>query len=138
MPALKKNNTEAAEETKVVAKTKAPKKVAAPKAAKKATKSEVAPGSRPAWALSTLGTPIFTEKTAHMSAHDVYVFRVAKDVNRITVKQAFNAIYGVMPKKVNILISHGKEKRTGRVISRRSDLKRAIITVPKGVKIDVV
>lgn len=133
MPILKKKA--AAAEAPAAETTKAPKKTAAKKAV---AKKAAATGSRPDWAMAVLGTPVFTEKTANLSAHDVYVFQVAKDTNRVTVKQAFKAIYGVMPVKVNVQISHGKEKRYGRTTYRRADLKRALITVPKGVKIDVV
>lgn len=111
-------------------------------AAKKAAASTPTPAPTTrtvaAFASGILLSPVLTEKTAHLSDRDVVVFRVAPSANRITVGQAFKEIYGVLPIKVNIQRTHGKERRFGRVAYRRADIKRALITLPKGKRVDVL
>lgn len=117
-----------------------------PTSQKKSTKSRAQVSSAPLAArvqtLSALArevalVPLMTEKTAHLSALSVYVFRVANGANRIAVRQAFREMYGVLPIRVNIIRTHGKEKRFGRTVSRRADTKKAYVTVPAGTTLDL-
>lgn len=113
----------------------------AKKKAPKAKKEEATP-ARKANAVSTLAMrtilrPLATEKTAHLADRGVYAFLVAKDANRVAVRQAIRELYKVNPVKVNIIRVRGTEKRFGRFIGRTSDLKKALVTLPQGTHIDV-
>lgn len=63
-------------------------------------------------------------------------FEVADDANKIEIKQAVEALFNVKVADVHTQIVRGKERRVGRFIGRRSNWKKAIITLHKGNKID--
>jgi large subunit ribosomal protein L23 len=111
-------------------------------ATKKTTKKTEAVAKRSTKALSELAravalAPLMTEKTAHLAGSSVYAFRVAPDANRVAVRQAFREMYGVLPVRVNIVRVHGKEKRTGRILSRQTDWKKAYVAIPTGTTLDL-
>ena len=108
--------------------TKAKKSAAAPKTSAKTLSSLT---------VKTLLAPIVTEKSAHLADAGVYAFLVPVAANRVAVRQAFRDMYKVTPVKVNIIRVHGKEHRFGSTLSRQSDWKKALITVPKGTRIDI-
>ena len=87
--------------------------------------------------VKTLLAPIVTEKSAHLADAGVYVFWVPDSANRVAVRQAFREMYKVTPVKVNVVRVHGKEHRFGSTLSRQSDWKKALVTVPKGTRIDI-
>ncbi|MEK7132018.1 MAG: 50S ribosomal protein L23 [Patescibacteria group bacterium] len=87
--------------------------------------------------IATPLTPVITEKSAHLAQTGAYVFVVPKHATKVSVAQAFKNIYGLTPKRVNMLITHGKEHRFGRAISRRPDLKRAIVYLNAGERVDL-
>lgn len=109
---------------------------AAPKAARKA-KASASGRSVSTLAMRTLLAPLATEKTAHLADRGVYGFLVAKDANRIAVRQAFRELYKITPVKVNIITVRGSVKRVGRTMGRTSDMKKAFVTLPKGSHINV-
>jgi large subunit ribosomal protein L23 len=92
-------------------------------------KTTVRAGSR---AHAVLIRPHLSEKTAMQEAHGVYAFVVARNATKIAVKEAVKDIYGVMPAKVRMIHTEGKQTRTGRMTGRRSDWKKALVTVPAG------
>ncbi|MEK7183420.1 MAG: 50S ribosomal protein L23 [Patescibacteria group bacterium] len=127
-------------------KTDAPEKEAEVKAkqpaAKKTTKKAAEPKAAPskmvsAFTARTLLAPLVTEKAAHLADAGVYAFLVPVTANRVAVNQAFRELYKVTPVKVNIIRVHGKEHRFGGVMSRQSDWKKALVSVPKGTRIDI-
>lgn len=131
---------EAAEVQAVEAKAKKPAAKKATKAtAKKAATEAKAPVSKMVSEVTarTLLAPLVTEKSAHLADAGVYAFLVPVSANRVTVGQAFRDLYKVTPVKVNIIRVHGKEHRFGRTMSRRSDWKKALVSVPKGTRIDI-
>lgn len=81
--------------------------------------------------------PVVTEKSAHLASLGKYVFEVASGANRVLVRQAVSEIYGMRPKAVHIQNVRGEEVRVGRHIGKRKSWKKAIVTLPKGQKIDV-
>ncbi len=109
--------------------------VAAPKT--KSTKTKTSGRSVSTLAMRTILAPLATEKTAHLADRGVYAFLVAKDANRIAVRQAFRELYNVTPIKVNIVNTRGTMKRVGRFTGRGSDVKKALVTLPKGSHINV-
>lgn len=117
---------------KTAAKTKVAKaKTAAPEASSMPAVKVLAGVSR------TLLAPLVTEKSAHLADQGVYAFLVPTNANRVTVGQAFREMYKVTPVKINIIRVHGKEHRFGQVTSRQSDWKKALVSVPKGTRIDI-
>lgn len=107
---------------------------------KSTTKKTVAKGSDrglSSFAARTVLAPVVSEKTAHLSDNNVMVFHVASNANRISVRQALKELYNVSPLKVNIMNTRGKAVRFGRSVGQRSDVKKAIVTLPKGTRIDV-
>lgn len=63
-------------------------------------------------------------------------FEVSPDSNKIEIKQAVEALFNVKVADVHTQIVRGKEKRMGRFTGRRSNWKKAIVTLHKGNKID--
>lgn len=81
--------------------------------------------------------PLVTEKSAHLAAVGQYVFEIDPSANKIQVKNAIRAMYAVTPTSVNIQNLDGKDVRYGRTRGTRRDWKKAIVTLPKGKKIEV-
>lgn len=84
-----------------------------------------------------LVSPMATEKSAHASVHNTYAFLVHKGANKVEIKKAFQAVYGVKPVSVRTILLSGKHKRYGATSGMRSDRKKALIRVPSGTTIDV-
>ncbi len=116
----------------------AKKSVAKPvPAAKAEAPKAVAKGPVPAHLLRVLVKPLVTEQAAILASHGQYVFRVALSANRVEVKNAMKAVYGIVPASVNIQRVRGKAVRYGKTYGRRQTWKKAIVTLPKGAAIDV-
>jgi large subunit ribosomal protein L23 len=81
--------------------------------------------------------PVITEKATYLASRNQYVFRVVPRATRIEVRTAFKELYGVLPKKVNIIKMRGEPVRFGRVRGKQKAWKKAIISVPKGKDIQV-
>lgn len=82
--------------------------------------------------------PRVTEKTANLAKENKYVFEVANGINKIEVKKALEAVYGVAATDVNIIKMKGK--KTGamrRIFGKRKDWKKAVVTLKNGESIDV-
>jgi large subunit ribosomal protein L23 len=88
-------------------------------------------------ATSTILAPVVSEKSAQLADSNVLVFKVAKTANRVQVRNAFRELYKVTPLRVNIINNRGKRVRFGRVEGKRSDWKKAMIFLPKGVNVDI-
>ncbi len=81
--------------------------------------------------------PVITEKATRTSEHNQVVFRVALDATKPEIKAAVEALFKVNVTAVNTLISKGKTKRFRGLPGRRSDVKKAIVTLAAGQSIDV-
>lgn len=81
--------------------------------------------------------PIISEKTTELMEQHKYVFQVARDANKLTVKQALKELFNVTPEKVNILNVRGKNRRLRFRIGKRSAWKKAIVTLKAGDKIEI-
>lgn len=84
----------------------------------------------------TLLRPVVTEKSTRLAAMQKYVFEVSPVTNKVEVRRAILALYGVRPLKVNMLNFSGKAVRYGRTSGRTKAWKKAIVTLPAGQKID--
>ena len=78
--------------------------------------------------------PIITEHSYDMMEHNVYTFEVAKDANKIEVRQAIEAIFGV---KVNTLNVKSKPKRVRYQLGRTRTWKKAMVTLKDGDTIEL-
>ena len=85
--------------------------------------------------------PLITEKTAEMvEAQNKYVFEVARNANKIQVKEAVEEIFDLEGKvvKVNMMLMPAKRGRRGRNSYVRSRAwKKAIVTLEEGVSIEL-
>ncbi len=81
--------------------------------------------------------PVITEKSTLVSEYNQVVFQVAKDATKPQIKAAIEALYGVKVLAVNTMVAKGKTKRWRGQEYRRSDVKKAVVTVADGSRIDV-
>ena len=81
--------------------------------------------------------PVITEKTTILSEQNKVVFRVAEDASKDEIAAAIEALFSVTVVKVNTLVTKGKTKRFRGIPGRRSDVKKAIVTLQEGQSIDV-
>ena len=80
---------------------------------------------------------IRTEKGSIMMAANKYLFWVDKPSNKIEIKRAVESIFGVKVERVRTLRVVGKTKRMGVFQGKRSDWKKAVVTLRKGDTIDI-
>ena len=78
-----------------------------------------------------------TEKATRMAAHNQYLVHVALDAAKPEIRQAVEELFGVTVTKVNTQIGHGKWRRLSTQWGRRSDWKKAFVTLAEGQKIEV-
>lgn len=81
--------------------------------------------------------PLITEKAANFGVLNKYAFVVAGNSNKVEIVKAVKAVYGVNPVNVNIICVKGKAVSRGRIKGRRSDFKKAIVTLKKGDTIQI-
>jgi large subunit ribosomal protein L23 len=88
---------------------------------------------------SVIIRPVVSEKSYSLLDHGVYTFIVAPDANKIEIRNAVEAIFGVNVVKVNTLNRPGKRKRNrGRAtFGKRADTKRAVVTLATGQSIPI-
>lgn len=86
---------------------------------------------------SILLRALVTEKSAVKQSENKYSFVVANDANKAVIRKAVFEVYGVKPVKVNVINMQGKAMRFGNHSGKRSDFKKAIVTLPKGKTIVV-
>ena len=81
--------------------------------------------------------PHITEKATMASEQNAVVFRVANDATKPQIKAAVEALFNVKVTRVNTIVQKGKTKRWKGEAYRRSDFKKAIVTLAEGQSIDV-
>lgn len=81
--------------------------------------------------------PLITEKATMASEHNQFVFRVPLNASKPEIKLAVETLFKVEVTAVNTLVSKGKLKRFRGRPGRRSDMKKAIVTLAEGQSIDV-
>ena len=80
--------------------------------------------------------PLITEKTTTLREDGrTVVFEVARDANKIQIKQAIEKLLGAKVSDVRTANAHGKMKRQGKFIGRRSDWKKAYVKLRDGEKL---
>ncbi len=81
-------------------------------------------------------SPLVTEKSTNLSEHGQFAFRVAAGATKPEIKAAIEGLFGVSVLAVNTLVQKGKTKRFKGHPGRRSDVKKAFVTLAKGQSID--
>lgn len=81
--------------------------------------------------------PVITEKSTLASEHNQVVFNVATDATKPEIKGAVERLFGVKVKKVQTVLTKGKVKRFRGHLGRRSDVKKAYVTLVEGETLDV-
>lgn len=82
--------------------------------------------------------PIITEKSANIQADGKkVVLEVAKDANKIQIRQAVESAFGVKVKNVNTINVRPKKKRVGRYTGTTKAYKKAIVTLAEGSTLDL-
>ncbi len=81
--------------------------------------------------------PHITEKSTMASEHNAVVFKVANDATKPQIKEAIEAIYEKKVVSVNTILTKGKTKRWKGKPYKRSDFKKAIVTLAEGEMIDI-
>ena len=82
-------------------------------------------------------SPHITEKATLLSENNAVVFKVADSATKPQIKEAVEALFDVKVKGVNTLVQKGKTKRWKGKPYKRSDVKKAIVTLAEGQSIDV-
>mgnify|MGYP001618979977 FL=1 len=82
--------------------------------------------------------PIVSEKSYDLiEQRGTYTFQVDPRSNKSEIKNAIEEIFTVKVTRVNIINRKGKRKRTGFMIGKRNDTKRALVTLAQGTEIDI-
>ncbi len=82
-------------------------------------------------------SPVITEKATMGSEHNQVTFRVPLDANKREIKLAVETLFKVKVTAVNTIRTLGKTKRFRGRPGKRSDGKKALVTLAEGSKIDV-
>ena len=85
----------------------------------------------------TILSPVITEKATLLSEQGQVVFRVADNATKDEIAAAVEELFKVKVTKVNTLVTKGKTKRFRGRPGRRSDVKKAIVTLAEGQSIDI-
>jgi large subunit ribosomal protein L23 len=81
--------------------------------------------------------PVITEKATLINEHNQVTFQVPLDADKFEVRRAIEELFKVKVESVNTLRHKGKVKRFRGHPGRRSDTKKAIVTLAEGNSIDV-
>ncbi len=81
--------------------------------------------------------PVITEKATTASEHSQVVFKVARDATKPQIKEAVEKLFDVKVRAVNTNVRKGKVKAVKGRIGVQSPVKRAIVTLEEGHRIDV-
>ena len=82
-------------------------------------------------------SPAITEKATSASEYNQVVFNVSMDATKTTIKAAVEKLFDVKVTAVNTLVRKGKKKVFRGFRGQQSDVKKAVVTLAEGHKIDV-
>ena len=81
--------------------------------------------------------PVITEKTSiQKEAANQVSFEVDRRANRVEIKRSIEKIFNVRVSSVKTMQVKGKTKQRGRIVGKRKDWKKAIVTLLPGERID--
>jgi large subunit ribosomal protein L23 len=81
--------------------------------------------------------PVITEKSSMASEHNQVVFKVRRDATKPQIKAAVEKLFKVKVLAVNTILRKGKTKRFRGLPGKQQDVKKAIVRLAEGDKIDV-
>src|SRR5438309_1908085 len=81
--------------------------------------------------------PVITEKATIASEHNQVMFKVARYATKPQIKAAVEKLFDVKVKSVNTHLRKGKVKAFKGTVGEQSEVKRAVVTLEEGHKIDV-
>ena len=82
-------------------------------------------------------SPVITEKATMASEYNKVIFRVAGTATKPQIKEAVEKLFDVKVKAVNTLMRKGKHKAFRGRPGVQSDVKKAVVTLEEGHRIDV-
>ena len=82
-------------------------------------------------------SPVITEKATMASEHNKVIFKVASTATKPQIKEAVEKLFDVKVKSVNTLTRKGKFKAFRGRPGVQSDIKKAVVTLEEGHRIDV-
>jgi large subunit ribosomal protein L23 len=82
-------------------------------------------------------SPVITEKATVASERNQVIFKVAKHATKPQIKEAVEKLFDVKVKSINTHIRKGKVKAVKGSVGEQSEVKRAIVTLEEGHRIDV-
>ena len=88
--------------------------------------------------MNILRAPVISEKSsAAQQDKNTLVFKVLKDATKDEIKAAVETLFNVKVEAVRTLNFQGKVRRTARGFGKRSDWKKAYVTLPEGTQLDI-
>jgi len=82
--------------------------------------------------------PTITEKATLLQESGKYTFRIAATANKVQVKEAVEKSFKVTVLDVNITKLRGKRKRYGPRFKKMPDVKKAVVTLKPGDRINLI
>jgi large subunit ribosomal protein L23 len=79
---------------------------------------------------------VLTEKASLLRTSNQVVFEVARDSNKVQIRDAVQKLFKVTVTNVNTLVMRGKDRRMGRGYGKMQNWKKAIITLKDGDTIE--
>lgn len=88
--------------------------------------------------MNILRAPVISEKSsAAQQDKNTLVFKVLKDATKDEIKASVETLFNVKVEAVRTLNFQGKVRRTARGFGKRSDWKKAYVTLPEGTQLDI-
>jgi len=85
-----------------------------------------------------LREPHISEKATDLSDNGKYIFKVFQNANKIQIKNAVSALYGVNVKEVNIINIKSKSRKMRNVSGHKPGYKKAVVMLQEGQKIEIL
>ncbi|XSG82288.1 MAG: 50S ribosomal protein L23 [Methyloligella sp. ZOD6] len=82
-------------------------------------------------------SPVITEKSTAASEFNQVIFKVRQDATKDQIKKAVEKLFDVKVLAVNTIVRKGKNKRFRGIPGRQKDIKKAVVRLAEGEKIDV-
>jgi large subunit ribosomal protein L23 len=79
---------------------------------------------------------VLTEKSNRLREQNTVVFEVARDANKVQIREAVEKLFNVKVADVNTLVMRGKDRRMGRGYAKMQNWKKAMVTLKEGSSID--
>lgn len=79
--------------------------------------------------------PRLSEKATAIAKQRKFIFLVKKQANKLEIKKALQAMYGISVQAINVINVSGKVKNFGRIKGKRSDFKKAVVTITENSKV---